>query len=75
MADVDPIEVDQETVQSMMAAGAQTGTQVVEVLGKKEYERVHLAGAIHIPLSNINRQTGEVLQREKPVIVYCYDYQ
>ncbi len=49
--------------------------QLVEVLPPDEYEDEHLPGAINIPLKLLDAQTAEQLGRERPVIVYCYDYQ
>jgi len=54
---------------------ARNGAQVVEVLGAKEYEHAHIAGAINLPLTELNRQSVSVLIRDRMVIVYCYDYQ
>jgi hypothetical protein len=54
---------------------ARNGAQVVEVLGAKEYEHAHIAGAINLPLTELNRQSASVLIRDRMVIVYCYDYQ
>lgn len=71
MADIIPTEIDGETVRTMVRAG----TRLVDVLSKEQYDNVHLAGAIHIPLDTIDRQTVEELKGDEPVIVYCYDYQ
>ena len=49
--------------------------QLVEVLPPDEYEDEHLPGAINIPLKTLDRETTGQLDRERPVIVYCYDYQ
>jgi len=49
--------------------------QLVEVLPPDEYEDEHLPGAINIPLKLLDAQTAEQLDRERPVIVYCYDSQ
>ena len=49
--------------------------QLVEVLPPDEYEDEHLPGAINIPLKRLDRETTGRLDRERPVIVYCYDYQ
>ena len=51
------------------------GAQLVEVLPLEEYEEEHIAGAINIPLKELNRQTAMQLDRSRPVIVYCHDYQ
>ena len=71
MANVIPTGIDKETVRTMVRAGA----QLVEVLSQEQYEKAHLAGAIHIPLDTIDRLTAEKLKWDEPVIVYCYDYQ
>src|SRR5689334_6170303 len=63
------IGVDQ--VQKMQ----QRGAQIVEVLAPKEYEEEHLPGAIHIPLLHMNASSVSRLDKKKPVIVYCWDYQ
>lgn len=49
--------------------------QLVEVLPHDDYEEEHIAGAINIPLKELNRQTAIQLDRSRPVIVYCEDYQ
>jgi rhodanese-related sulfurtransferase len=49
--------------------------QLVEVLPPDEYADEHLPGAINIPLRTLDRETTRGLDRERPVIVYCYDTQ
>jgi rhodanese-related sulfurtransferase len=66
-----PTELQREEARRMVEGGA----QLVEVLPAQEYEAEHLPGAINIPLQQLDRQTTAQLQRERPVIVYCYDYQ
>ena len=51
------------------------GAQLVEVLPRPEYEEEHIAGAINLPLKELNRETARQLDRDRPVIVYCNDYQ
>jgi rhodanese-related sulfurtransferase len=67
-----PIPVDRDEVQRLVAEEA---AQVVEVLPAAEYEDEHIAGAINIPLKELNEQATRLLDRGRPVIVYCYDYQ
>jgi rhodanese-related sulfurtransferase len=64
-------EIQRDEVRRLIAGGA----QLVEVLPKQEYAAEHLPGAINIPLTRLNRQTATQLQRDRPVIVYCYDWQ
>jgi rhodanese-related sulfurtransferase len=49
------------------------GTQVVEVLGPEEFEEDHLPGAINLPLRKVESEAGRVLDRSRPVLVYCWD--
>lgn len=66
-----PTNIDRDDVRRLIDSGA----QLVEVLPAKEYEEEHLPGAINIPLKTLDRQTAAQLQRDRPVIVYCHDYQ
>lgn len=66
-----PIPVDREQFRTLARAGA----QIVEVLPRDEYEDMHLPGAINIPLKELNRQTAAQIDRSRPVVVYCWDYQ
>jgi rhodanese-related sulfurtransferase len=68
---VTPVPVARARVQELAAAGA----QIVEVLPRHEYEDAHLPGAINLPLKELNRQTAMQLERSRPVVVYCHDYQ
>ena len=60
---------DREEVRRLIAAGA----QLVEVLPSPEYEEDHLPGAIHLPLRKIETDAVDVLDRNRPVVVYCWD--
>lgn len=53
----------------------QQGAQVIEVLPPVEFEEGHLPGAINIPLKTLNEATAGRLDRDRPVIAYCWDYQ
>jgi rhodanese-related sulfurtransferase len=64
-----PREIRREEVRQMVAAGA----QLVEVLPSPEYEEDHLPGAIHLPLRRLGAEALTVLDRNRPVIVYCWD--
>ena len=56
-------------LQELIAGGA----QVVEVLPGQDYEKLHLPGAISLPLSELNADTAERLDRGRDVVVYCWD--
>lgn len=49
------------------------GAQLVEVLPAGEYTEMHLPGAVNIPLKTLGAATTAGLDRERPVIVYCWD--
>ena len=67
-----PTPIDREEVQRLLA---EENGQLVEVLPPGEYEDEHLPGAINIPLKTLYPETTRRLVRERPVIVYCHDYQ
>lgn len=66
-----PTRIDRDEVQRLLVEGA----QLVEVLPAAEFEEEHLPGAINIPLKELDRETSRQLERKRPVIVYCHDYQ
>jgi rhodanese-related sulfurtransferase len=49
------------------------GAQVAEVLPADDYAPVHLPGAINLPLRELDEQRAAVLDRTRPVVVYCWD--
>ena len=66
-----PTEIDRAEVQRMVADGA----QLIDVLPADEYAAEHLAGAVSIPLNALDAVTTAQLDRDRPVIVYCWDHQ
>jgi len=64
-----PTEIDRKQVQSLIEGGA----HLVEVLPADEYEEDHLPGAISLPLSRLETEAVQLLDRTRPVIVYCWD--
>lgn len=67
-----PTPIDRDELQRLLR---DEQAQLVEVLPPEEYEDEHLPGAINIPLKMLDRKTTGQLDRERPVIVYCYDSQ
>jgi len=63
--------IDRDGVLKLLERAA----QLVEVLAASEYQSEHLPGAISIPLKELDAETAAQLDAERPVIVYCYDYQ
>jgi rhodanese-related sulfurtransferase len=66
-----PEEVGLDEIRALIDRGA----QIVDVLPAPEYEEEHIAGAVNIPLKAMNRLAVSVLDPDRPVIVYCHDYQ
>ncbi len=66
-----PRAIGRDRVQELLREGA----QLVEVLPGEEYQDEHLPGAINIPVKELNAAGTAGLDRARPVIVYCYDYQ
>jgi rhodanese-related sulfurtransferase len=61
--------IERDEVQRLAGEGA----QLVEVLPKEEYEEEHLPGAVNLPLRRLEAEARDVLDRNRPVIVYCWD--
>ena len=66
-----PTELHRDDVVRLLDSGA----QLVEVLPQAEYDEEHIAGALNIPLKTLDAQTTARLDRTRPVIAYCHDYQ
>jgi len=64
-----PKSIGRKAVQELLDQGA----QMVEVLPSKEYDEDHLPGAISLPLRYIDQKAADVLARDRPIIVYCWD--
>jgi rhodanese-related sulfurtransferase len=64
-----PNAVERDDVLRLAADGA----QVVEVLPRESYDRFHIAGALSIPLAELDDRQTE-LDRTQPVVVYCNDF-
>lgn len=64
-----PKDIDRDEARRLIESGA----QLVEVLPSSEYEEDHLPGAVNLPLRKLDRQADGLLDRNRPVIVYCWD--
>jgi rhodanese-related sulfurtransferase len=67
-----PTSIDRDEVQRLIA---EEDAQLVEVLPASDYEKEHISGATNIPLKELDERAPRELERERPVIVYCNDYQ
>jgi rhodanese-related sulfurtransferase len=66
-----PKTIDVEGVRRALEQGA----QLVDVLARDDYAASHLPGAVNIPLPELDEASARQLDRRRPVIVYCADYQ
>jgi rhodanese-related sulfurtransferase len=64
-----PQDVSRDKVQQLL----EQGVQLIEVLPANEYEEDHLPGAINLPLRRLEKDARNALDRNKPLIVYCWD--
>jgi rhodanese-related sulfurtransferase len=67
-----PTSIDRDELQRLRR---EEDAQLVEVLPAEEFEDEHLPDAVNIPLKSLDRDSTGGLDRRRPVIVYCYDYQ
>ncbi len=63
--------VDRAEVQRLVAAGA----QLVDVRDRADYEAAHIAGAVSLPLKELTADAMRALDRSRPIVVYCHDFQ
>ena len=67
-----PATVTTEELRRMVESG---DPQLVEVLPAADYDQEHLPGAISLPLPDLDPTAAERLDRDRPVVTYCYDHQ
>lgn len=65
-----PTEIDSKQLQVLLR---ERDVQLVEVLPASEFTEEHLPGAINLPLKSFTPERLSQLDRQKPVIVYCWD--
>ena len=61
--------VDRDEVRRLVDDGA----QLVEVLEPRQYRLAHLPRAVSIPAWELTRDRAGELDRDRPVVVYCFD--
>jgi rhodanese-related sulfurtransferase len=66
-----PKTIDLEGVRRLSADGA----QLLDVMTREEFEESHLPGAINIALPELDDETTAQLDRERPLIAYCADFE
>jgi rhodanese-related sulfurtransferase len=69
--DIKVKRIDLEGVAKLQKQGA----QLLEVLSRKQFDEQHLPGANSLPLSKFKSSELAKLDKSRPIIVYCWDYQ
>lgn len=64
-------KINRDDVQRLAGVGA----QLVEVLPAEDYKWGHLPSAQSIPLKTLDAKTTAGLDRDRPIIVDCHDFQ
>lgn len=67
-----PRFIDRHEVQRLIAA---EGATLIDAMPRREYDAEHIAGAINLPIKELNAETSAHLSKSDPVIVYCWDMQ
>jgi rhodanese-related sulfurtransferase len=62
-------EIQHRELLRMLSSGA----QIIDVLPSHEYYAAHIGGAVHIPVGRILRNASKLLDRTRPIVVYCRD--
>jgi rhodanese-related sulfurtransferase len=65
-----PASIDRDELRRLLAEGA----QLVEVMPPEDFEDLHIAGAVNIPLKDLAERAHE-LDPGRTVITYCNDFQ
>jgi rhodanese-related sulfurtransferase len=66
-----PKTIDLEGVGRLSAEGG----QLLDVMSREDFDESHLPGAINIPLAELDEESTAQLDRGRPVIAYCADFE
>jgi rhodanese-related sulfurtransferase len=65
-----PVEIGHDEVQQLTAVGA----YVLDVREREGYDAERLPGAVSLPVKSLDRETAAHLERNRPVIAYCWEW-
>jgi rhodanese-related sulfurtransferase len=65
-----PTEIGHDEVQQLVAAGA----VLLDVREREGYDAERLPGAESLPIKTLDRKTTAHLDRNRPVITYCWEW-
>jgi rhodanese-related sulfurtransferase len=63
---------DVSDVAAALAAGTDPGFVVVDSRSTQSWDQGHVPGAVHLPTGQIPQLAAEFLDRDVPVVVYCW---
>ncbi|WTG48566.1 rhodanese-like domain-containing protein [Actinacidiphila glaucinigra] len=67
---------DVSDIAAALATAAETGAgpgfAVVDSRSTRAWEQGHVPGAVHLPTADVPRLAGALLDRDVPVVVYCW---
>jgi rhodanese-related sulfurtransferase len=66
-----PKTIDLDGVRRLSAEGG----QLLDVMSREEFEESHLPGALNISLPELDEESTAQLDRGRPVIAYCADFE
>lgn len=67
-----PETITREELQRKLDTGEQF--HLIEVLAEKEYQRLHIKGAMHIPFNRIGAEARQRFGKDEEIVVYCMDH-
>ena len=65
-----PVEIDHDEVQRLIADGG----YLVDVREREGYDAERLPGAVSFPIKTLDREKTAHLDRNRPVITYCWEW-
>ena len=65
-----PVEIGHDEVQQLVAAGA----CLLDVREREGYDAERLPGAVSLPIKLLDRETTAHLDRNQPLITYCWEW-
>ena len=66
-----PTSIDRHELRQLLDEEA----VLIEVLERRQYEAAHLPGAVHVPAWELSEERVAAFDRQRPLIVYCFDTQ
>ncbi len=65
-----PVEIDHDEAQRLVASGA----YLLDVREREGFDAERLPGAVSVPVKSLDREATAHLDRNRPVITYCWEW-